>query len=1244
MTTPVGAPLSFEQQRVWFANEFEPGWAYHVPFAWRLSGDLDVPALAAAVDDLLGRHRVLRTVFPAVDDGPRQVVLPVRSVFSTAPGQVTEFVRRGFDLAVDFPVRFGLFGAAPDFLLVVVFHHIAVDGWSLGPLTRDLSLAYAARRRGRAPAWPPLPAQYADYAVAQRKLAEDEAEQLSFWHEALAGLPEELTLPADRPRPPRPSPQGGEVPWQIAPAEHHAVQALARDCGVSAFMVAQAALAATLTRLGAGEDIPIGAPVTARLDPAFDDVIGFCANTLVLRTDTAGDPTFRELVARVRAADLDAFEHQDIPFDRLVETLAPERVPGRHPLFQVMLTWDDDPDAALPLADLTTRYEPIELAASPFDLSLRLHPRQEDGALTAVLDYSPDLFDRATAEMVVETWARVLRAMLADPDRQLGDIDVLGDEQREWLLRNGTGEEFEVPDVVLPQLFEAQTARTPGAVALVDGRTELTYRELNDRANRLAWWLVERGAGPGGLVAVVLPRSAECVVAVLAVLKSGAAYLPIDPAYPAERVRLLLDDARPVLTLTGGEGADAPARADLTDEDRISPLRPGDAAYVIYTSGSTGRPKGVVVEHRSVVSYLTWTGRAYQGMTGTSLVHSPFSFDLVVTPLFTPLVVGGRAHLADLLDPGPAVPEALCRFPTTLLDATPSHLPLLDDVAANCSPSTELLLGGEQLYAEQLTAWRQAHPDVVVCNVYGPTEATVSAAEHRIEPGDMLSPGPVPIGRPLGNVRLYVLDERLRLAPRGAPGQLHIAGECVARGYLHRPGLTADRFLPDPFGPPGARMYATGDRVRWRADGNLMFLGRLDDQVKVRGHRVEPGEIAAALMTHPAVSRAVVTLDRARPGDERLVAHVVCTAPVQAAQLRQHLAGLLPAHLVPAAIVLLDEMPLTTNGKLDLRALPAVARDGQAASRMPLHGRERVIAELFAEVLGVTAVGADDNFFALGGHSMSAVRLAGRLKSTVDSSITVRTVFQAPTVAELAALTDSGPEMDPQAALLPLRTTGAGPALFCIHPVAGLSWCYAALTPYVPTEIAVYGVQAPGLTDAGYRPNDLADLASDYLRTVLEAQPTGPYRLLGWSFGGLVAQAMATQLQRMGHEVDFLALLDSYPGSGADEEPVEPALRGALGELRHLVDRAAVTRVIQHNCALADRHVPVPYTGNALLVRASGTSVPSEVWRPFVAGELQVHEVPDEHDDLLSAAAVAAFGPVLSASLHALTTKEEACR
>ncbi len=1055
MARPAQVPMSYAQQRLWFLGEFEgPSATYNVPVTYRVRGPVDAAALESALGDLVGRHETLRTVFRVVEGRPVQVVLPP-SVFALhrlsceereLPDVLRELGGYAFDLSAEPPIRASLVSlGADDHVLMLLMHHSASDGWSRTLLSRDLSTAYAARIGGAAPAWSPLPVQYADYASWQRDLLGDEGDpqslitrQLAFWKGALAGLPDQLVLPVDRPRPVRASHRGDRVVLRLDPELHGGLVEVARRHGVTLFMVLQAGLAALLTRLGAGTDVPIGTPIAGRTDDALDNLVGFFVNTLVLRTDSSGDPSFQTLLERVRDTSLAAYGHQDVPFERVVEVLNPPRWAGRNPLFQIMLQVGMDTGSDLELANADVERVSVVLDVEKFDLSLNFRAVTGEGGrpgpLLAHVRYAVDLFDHGTVELLAERLCRLLGAVVADPGRRISRLEILSDVEREELAAGWAGPSRSVMPLCVPELFGAQVVRTPDAPAVVCGDVALSYAGLNARANRLARHLVRLGAGPERLVAVMLPRSVDLVVALLAVLKSGAAYVPVDPGYPAARIAGVVADARPVVLVTSGavesllppscgvpilvvdradvvaevgSCAQAQADADLTDADRVAPLLMSHPAYVLYTSGSTGRPKGVVVEHRSLVDYLGWTAQAYPSARGAALVHSSVSFDLTVTALYTPLVVGGCVHLAELSedDPGRA---RLREVPCTFLKATPSHLPLLRSLPEGFSPSGELLLGGEALTGEMLDEWRRSHPGVVVRNVYGPTEATVNCAEFVVEPGQEIPPGPVPIGRPQANARLYVLDDSLTPVPAGVAGELCIAGAGLARGYLGRPGLTAERFVADPFGAPGSRMYRTGDLVRRGVDGNLVFVGRVDDQVKVRGFRIELGEVAAALAGVPEVDRVAVLVREDQPGDQRLTAYVT-PAPGQVpdpVKLRARLAEVLPDYMVPAAFVVLDVLPLTPNGKLDRKALPKPDARTLVSGRGPRTPREEVLCGLFAEILAAESVGIDDNFFELGGHSLLATRLVNRVRTAFGGELSVRAVFEAPTPGGLARRLD----------------------------------------------------------------------------------------------------------------------------------------------------------------------------------------------------------------------------------------------
>ncbi|MGW7689423.1 non-ribosomal peptide synthase/polyketide synthase [Streptomyces asiaticus] len=1019
---PARLPLSLAQQRLWFLHHFEgPSATYNIPVALRLSGELDERALRLALGDVVARHESLRTVFAEDADGPYQVVRDAEAVGLTVVRtdetrlrtELLGAARHAFDLRSEGPLRVWLFELGDDaYVLLVVAHHIASDAWSMGPLARDLTGAYAARvDSGGAPGWEPLPVQYADYSIWQREVlgAEDDPDseitrQLAYWKAALADLPEELPLPFDRPRPAAATYQGDSVTLDLAPELHEKLTRIARERRASLFMVVQTALSTLLTRLGAGTDIPLGTPVAGRTDDALDDLVGFFVNTLVLRTDTSGDPTFAELIERVRVRDLEAYAYQDLPFERLVEVVNPERSLSRHPLFQTMLTLNNTEQGAetavASLPGLTVANEPVAVGGAKVDLSFRLGERRGDGAaggvvLEGALDFSTDLFDRATAQRIAERFVRVLTVLADDPERRIGEVELLDAAERERVLVGWNGESRGVRGVSLPVLFAEQVARTPDAVAVVCGGREVSYGELDAWSNRVARWLVGQGVGAERFVGVVLPRSVELVVALLGVVKAGGAYVPVDPEYPAERKAHILGDARPVLVID--EVADL-AAADAYSDEPVEEVRElSHPAYVIYTSGSTGRPKGVVVEHRSVGAYLERAREVYPDASGTALLHSSVAFDLTVTALYTPLVSGGRVVLGELDEWAGDVGRP------SFMKVTPSHLGLLEALPGEVSPSGMLITGGEALVGEALASWRAAHPDVTVVNAYGPTEATVNCADFRIEPGQTVAGGAVPIGRPFWNTRAYVLDAGLRPVPPGVAGELYVAGVVLARGYLGRADLTAERFTADPYGPVGARMYRTGDLARWNSDGQLVYVGRVDDQVKVRGFRIELGEIQAVLRGHPEVAQAAVVVREDRAGDQRLVAYVVADDTVSDAGLREHVAALLPDYMVPSAFVLLSALPLTPNGKLDRRALPAPDYGPDTATgRAPRSPREEILCGLFAEVLGVESVTIDDDFFRLGGHSLLATRLVSRIRSVLEAELPIRQLFETPTVAGIS--------------------------------------------------------------------------------------------------------------------------------------------------------------------------------------------------------------------------------------------------
>jgi amino acid adenylation domain-containing protein len=1049
------APLSFAQQRLWFLDQLAPGSpAYTMVRGYRVSGDLDHDALRQAVTAVVNRHETLRTTFQVVADQPVQRVEPSQPMDltlidltestepereSAAQAFIAAEARRPFELERGPLLRMSLIRMGKrDHILVMAMHHIVSDGWSEGILLRELAAFYEEFSGGRRAQQAELPIQYADFARWQREWLSGEVleEQLSYWRDQLSGL-SVLELPTDRPRPPVQSFRGSRVTVSFSRELTQGLKELSRRESATLYMTLLAGFGALLSRYTGQRDVVVGSPIAGRNRAEIEGLIGFFVNTLVLRTDLSGDPSFRELLGRVREVALEAYAHQDLPFEKLVEELQPARTLGQNPLFQVTLALQNAPATKLALIGASLTPVGVPTLATHADLEVYLTERSD--GLECAFVYATDLFDPETVSRMLTHYQRVLEDALANPARRVSDLSMLTQAERSQLLESWNRTEAEYPTgETVSGLFEEQVERTPDADAVAAGDERLTYRQLNERANCLARFLRKRGVGSEVLVGLCVERSLDMIVGLMGILKAGGAYLPLDPTHPPGRLAFMLGDAnvRVVLTqadLAGGIpsgslelvrlDADWPEIARESGENLSAQVRAENLAYVIYTSGSTGVPKGVAIELRSVVNLLrSMQERLRLGPGDVLLAVTTLSFDIAGLEIYLPLITGACVAVAarEVAVDGKALADEWRRRGATVMQATPAGWRLLVDAGWEPEDRPTLLCGGEVLPRD--LADRLLEKGSSLWNLYGPTETTIWSTAGRVEADSH----PVSIGTPLANTRLYVLDGHGGLVPVGVPGELYIGGSGVARGYLNRPELTDERFLSDPFRPDGARMYRTGDRARFLPGGDIQFLGRLDDQVKIRGHRIEIGEVEAVLARHPDVVACAVAARQEGSGDKRLVGYVVLRDGPSVTDLRDFLMKALPDYMVPSVFVRLTAIPLTPNGKIDRRALPAP--DAQAIMRAaespaPRNPVEERLAGIWCEVLGLQGVGIHDNFFELGGHSLLATLIVARLQAAFAVRLPLRTFFDKPTVAELSSAieklrrSDSGP---PRSAIVPI--------------------------------------------------------------------------------------------------------------------------------------------------------------------------------------------------------------------------------
>jgi amino acid adenylation domain-containing protein len=1301
-------PLSFAQQRLWFIDQLEPGKAhYNIPVALRIDGPLNAGVLAQSLGEIVRRHEALRTVFAvqtaetaeAVETGsPVQVIqppspfllpvvdlsrLPESRREAAALTLAGEEAGRPFDLAHG-PLLRGVLlrlasaGEQSDHVAALTMHHIVSDGWSMGILVRELTALYAAFAEGRPSPLPELPVQYADFAAWQGSWLRGEVldSEISFWRQQLAGLPPLLSLPTDRVRPAVQSFRGASRPVRLPADLTRQAVALSRREGATLFMVLLAGFQTLLSRTSGQQDLAVGSPVAGRTRVETEGLIGFFVNTLVLRGALAGEPSFRELLGRVRETALAAHTHQDVPFEKLVQELSPERSLAQAPLFQVMLALQNTPIESLEIENLHLRPVGGAGTTAKFDLTLSLEER--DGGLSGTAEYATDLFNASTIDRLLGHFERLLAAAVATPEEPAFTLPLLSPAERGQILFEWNDTGAPAPGACLHELFAAQVQRTPDAIALLDGAREVRYRELDQESGRLAAPLRRCGAGPEVLVGICLERSAGMVAALLAILKTGAAYLPLDPQLPRRRLESLLTSAGVSAVVSHRKLADGlpwggpvvwvdeiltPTSALSGTPDPVpdSGNDPESLAYVLYTSGSTGMPKGVAVTHRSAVALVRWAGTVFSpGELAGVLAATALSFDLSVFELFVPLSHGGTvilvqnalelAHLS-----GPAAGRV------TLVNTVPSAMAELVR-GGNLGASIRTVnLAGEPLPRALADRIYETSTVENVWNLYGPSEDTTYSTAARIPRNSAAAPV---IGRPIKATRAYVLaaGSPSEPVPVTVAGELYLGGAGLARGYLHRPELTAERFLPDPFSAePGARLYRTGDLTRWTVDGDLEFLGRIDQQVKIRGFRIELGEVEAVLAALDGVREAVVVVREDTPGDRRLVAYVAGEpSSLAAGTLRQGLRERLPEYMVPAAFVTLDALPLSANGKVDRKALqpPTPALRPDAVHAAPRDVLELRLAQLWEEVLGQRPVGIRDDFFALGGHSLLAVHLIGRIERILGRRLPVASLFQGATVERVAASLRAAAA--PAGSLVPIQPLGSRPPLFWVHGAGGTVFSFLDLARHLGPDQPFYGLQAPGLAGEAEAPASLEIMAALYLDEIRKIQPGGPYHLGGWSLGGVIAFEMAQQLRAQGHSIASLVLLDSQvPGlpprrsrdrglgllsafarnlglTVTDPRRAQRELRrlgseerlarvlaevrsaGLVPESFDLPDLRRLWAVFQAGIEALALYRPRPYPGRITLFQAAEPSDGEDPgWELLAAGGLVAGTVPGDHFTML---------------------------
>jgi len=1298
------APLSFAQQRLWFLDLMRHGdHTYNMPTAIRLRGTFNFEAFVYGLNRVVQRHAALRTYFGATENGePRQFIRPyskinLEIIEVTGKNQVEreeqvgvlaiEEARRAFNLSAGPPIRTRIFRISEfDYVILLTVHHIVFDEWSRAILLKEICNCYSAFAEGGEFDVEDLPIQYADYAVWQREWMRGEVleRQLNYWRTQLDGCNNILNLPIDYVRPAVDNHDGTRHQFKLAGGLGRDLKLLAREESATLFMLLLASVSILLWKYTGQCDFNIGVALADRTLQETEELIGLFVNTLVMRTPVNEYESFDKLLSRVKETAIAAYAHQDFPFERLVQELQPERDLAHSTLFQVMFGLQAPVHRTVQLDNLELALMDNERSGAKYDLSFFI---EDDGnELGGVLEYNTGLFKAETIGRLIEHWNQLLLAIVAGPTVPLWELRMLSAEEYHQIIYGWhQAVEADPASGSIISLFEAQVGRTPSAVAASYLEQRLTFEELDAISNQLASYLRKRQVGPEVLVGICLQRTVEMLIAMLGVLKAGGAYLPLDPNFPLERLRYMIDDADTQLVITTESFRSVlPSslgeiicldhewhRLIVEPRTRLGVVTGGrNLAYVIYTSGSTGQPKGVMITNQGLANYLRWSTREYEVAEGKGApVHTSMSFDLGVTSIYCPLLAGRPVFFA----PDDAGPDGLREILTahdefSFVKLTPAHIEMLDmhfSIETTKAPKC-LVVGGEALRFEVLKDWRLRAPGTRLVNEYGPTETVVGCCTYEVRPEDPFF-GPVPIGRPIAGTKIYVLDTKLRPVPIGVHGEIYIGGAGVARGYLKQPDLTAEKFLPDPFSDEmGARFYKSGDLGKYRSDGVIEYLGRIDDQIKLRGFRIEPAEIESVLTKVPGVKQVAVALHELNPTDKRLIAYVVfgdgANETLDAADLMKYLEERLPNYMVPSLVIRLKDLPLTANGKLDRSSLPLTQENIPSTTLLPRDELELKLIVAWEHLLNVAPIGRRDSFFSLGGHSFLAVSLLQMIKEEFGQELPLSALFEEPTVEHLADLLRHHQRSERTSNIVQIQFSGKKPPIFFVHAVSGGALCYLPLARLIPDR-PFFGLQSIDIEDREQSSDfSIEERASVYIESVRKVQARGPYLLGGWSFGGYVAYEMARQLRQQEQEVSLLALLD-IPAQINVEQPMQrddaelllsigndaiqyehPSLMLSFSEIdrvpqneriAHILEVLTKAKVLPPHITLQQvrnylrsyrsrdaalrRYRLAPYDGAITLIRtAERTATEQDLgWSALSPFPVEVHFVPGNHHNMI---------------------------